>query len=48
MTHGVVPHGVVPHGMTKGMAPWEKDTWHEIHVVWKVTPKACVHVTHGT
>ena len=30
------------------MAPWEKDTWHENHVVWKVPPKACFHVTHGT
>ena len=40
---------VVPHGITKGchMEPWAKDTWHESHVVWMVTPKACVHVTHG-
>ena len=22
--------------------------WHESYVVWKVPPKACVHVTHGT
>ena len=45
---GVI-HGVVPHGMTKDchMAPWEKDTWHESHVVWRVPPRKCVHVTHG-
>ena len=42
-------HELVPHGITKGchMAPWVKDTWHESHVVWMVTRKACVHVTHG-
>ena len=29
------------------MVPWEKDTWHESHVVWKVSPRTCVYVTHG-
>ena len=43
-------HEVVPYGMTRDchMEPWEKYTWHESHVVWKVPPKACVHVTRGT
>ena len=40
----------VTHGMTRGchMAPWKKDTWHESHVVWRVPPRTCVHVTHGS
>ena len=37
------------NGMTRGypMEPWEKNTWHESHVVWRVQPITCVHVTHG-
>ena len=30
------------------MVPWEKDTWHESHVVCRVPPRTCVHVTCDT
>ena len=30
------------------MAPWEKDTWHKRHVVWRVPPRTLVHVTTWT
>ena len=30
------------------MASFEECTWHERHVVWKLPPNACVHVTDDT